>query len=238
MIAWIIATVVAFFIKGLCGFANTLIFTSILGFATNNINISPVELVLGYPTNVILTWRNRKSLVKRIYIPLLILVMAGTIPGTFVLKNTDVGLVKILFGILIIAVGVELLFREKGKIFLQDSKLILLVLGIISGIVCGLFGVGALVAAYVGRITKNTDEFKANISIVFLVENTFRIFLYTYLRIITVQSLKQAALMAPLMLISLFAGIKCSQRVNDKIIKKLVIILLIVSGVVLIWKNL
>lgn len=238
MIAWIIATIVAFFIKGLCGFANTLIFTSILGFATNNINISPVELVLGYPTNVILTWRNRKSLVKRIYIPLLILVMAGTIPGTFVLKNTDVGLVKILFGILIIAVGVELLFREKGIIFLQDSKLILLVLGIISGIVCGLFGVGALVAAYVGRITKNTDEFKANISIVFLVENTFRIFLYTYLRIITVQSLKQAALMAPLMLISLFAGIKCSQRVDDKIIKKLVIILLIASGVVLIWKNL
>lgn len=238
MIAWIVATIVAFFIKGLCGFANTLIFTSILGFATNNINISPVELVLGYPTNVILTWRNRKSLVKQIYIPLLILVMAGTIPGTFVLKNTDVGLVKILFGILIIAVGVELLFREKGKIFLQDSKLILLVLGIISGIVCGLFGVGALVAAYVGRITKNTDEFKANISIVFLVENTFRIFLYTYLRIITVQSLKQAALMAPLMLISLFAGIKCSQRVNDKIIKKLVIILLIASGVVLIWKNL
>lgn len=238
MIAWIIATMVAFFIKGLCGFANTLIFTSILGFATNNINISPVELVLGYPTNVILTWRNRKSLVKRIYIPLLILVMAGTIPGTFVLKNTDVGLVKILFGILIIAVGVELLFREKGKIFLQDSKLILLFLGIISGIVCGLFGVGALVAAYVGRITKNTDEFKANISIVFLVENTFRIFLYTYLGIITVQSLKQAALMAPLMLISLFAGIKCSQRVNDKIIKKLVIILLIASGVVLIWKNL
>lgn len=238
MIAWIIATIVAFFIKGLCGFANTLIFTSILGFATNNINISPVELVLGYPTNLILTWRNRKSLVKQIYIPLLILVMAGTIPGTFVLKNTDVGLVKILFGILIIAVGVELLFREKGIIFLQDSKLILLVLGIISGIVCGLFGVGALVAAYVGRITKNTDEFKANISIVFLVENTFRIFLYTYLRIITVQSLKQAALMAPLMLISLFAGIKCSQRVNDKIIKKLVIILLIASGVVLIWKNL
>lgn len=238
MIAWIIATVVAFFIKGLCGFANTLIFTSILGFATNNINISPVELVLGYPTNVILTWRNRKSLVKQIYIPLLILVMAGTIPGTFVLKSTDVGLVKILFGILIIAVGVELLFREKGKIFLQDSKLILLFLGIISGIVCGLFGVGALVAAYVGRITKNTDEFKANISIVFLVENTFRIFLYTYLGIITVQSLKQAALMAPLMLISLFAGIKCSQRVNDKIIKKLVISLLIASGVVLIWKNL
>lgn len=56
---WILATVVAFFIKGLCGFANTLVFTSILGFGANNVNISPVELVLGYPTNIILTWKNR-----------------------------------------------------------------------------------------------------------------------------------------------------------------------------------
>lgn len=36
---WIVATIVAFFIKGLCGFANTLVFTSILGFGVNNVNI-------------------------------------------------------------------------------------------------------------------------------------------------------------------------------------------------------
>ncbi len=41
---WILATIVAFYIKGLCGFANTLVFTSILGFGTNNINISPIEV--------------------------------------------------------------------------------------------------------------------------------------------------------------------------------------------------
>ena len=32
MIYWILATLTAFFIKGLCGFANTLVFTSILSF--------------------------------------------------------------------------------------------------------------------------------------------------------------------------------------------------------------
>ena len=64
MILWIIATLCAFFIKGLCGFANTLVFTSILGFGVANVNISPVELLLGYPTNLILTWNNRKKLDK------------------------------------------------------------------------------------------------------------------------------------------------------------------------------
>ena len=32
MYLWIIAAVAAYFIKGLCGFANTLVFTSILSF--------------------------------------------------------------------------------------------------------------------------------------------------------------------------------------------------------------
>lgn len=52
----------AYFVKGLCGFANTLVFTSILSFGSaTNANISPVDLLVGYPTNVILTWKNRKS---------------------------------------------------------------------------------------------------------------------------------------------------------------------------------
>lgn len=54
MVLWVIAAFAAFFVKGLCGFANTLVFTSILGFGAANVNISPVEL-LGYPTNLILT---------------------------------------------------------------------------------------------------------------------------------------------------------------------------------------
>lgn len=54
MIYWILATLTAFFIKGLCGFANTLVFTSILSFGIVNANISPVELLIGYPSNLIL----------------------------------------------------------------------------------------------------------------------------------------------------------------------------------------
>lgn len=55
MYLWIIAAFTAYFIKGLCGFANTLVFTSILSFGAANANISPVELLIGYPTNFILT---------------------------------------------------------------------------------------------------------------------------------------------------------------------------------------
>jgi uncharacterized membrane protein YfcA len=234
---WILATIVAFFIKGLCGFANTLVFTSILGFGASNVNISPVELVLGYPTNVILTWENRKKLQIKVWLPLAILVLSGSIPGAFLLKNVNVQYIKILFGIVVILVGIEMLCRENIKEKHAKSNLFLGVIGILSGILCGLFGVGALLAAYVGRVTGTSDEFKANISAVFIVENTFRIILYSILGVITLSSLKRSLIMMPFMLIGLFAGIKSCQLLNEKTVKKLVIILLIISGIAMILKS-
>ena len=234
---WILATIVAFFIKGLCGFANTLVFTSILGFGVNNINISPVEIILGYPANFILTWKNRKGLNAKIWVPLAVLVLTGCIPGALLLKNVNAQYIKIVFGIAVICIGIEMFCRENGIIKSKGSKIVLMIIGIASGVLCGLFGVGALLAAYVGRTTDTTDEFKANISAVFIVENTFRIVLYSILGVITLSSLKQSVLMMPFVLIGLFLGMKSSQIMDDKVVKKIVIVLLIISGIVLIAKN-
>ncbi len=44
---FILAAACAYFIKGLCGFANTLVFTSILGFSKTNIEISLMLIVSG-----------------------------------------------------------------------------------------------------------------------------------------------------------------------------------------------
>ena len=85
----------AYFVKGLCGFANTLIFSTILSFGAANASISPVDLLLGYPANLILTWKNRRSLDPKVYLPLAILVLAGSIPGALILKNVDVRSIKL-----------------------------------------------------------------------------------------------------------------------------------------------
>ena len=54
MVWLIVATLAASFIKGVCGFANTLVFTTILSFSFNNIQITPMDLIIGYPANVII----------------------------------------------------------------------------------------------------------------------------------------------------------------------------------------
>lgn len=238
MFWWIIAAVAAFFVKGLCGFANTLVFTAILSFENNNINISPVELILGYPTNAILAWKERKAIQWKICLPLAALVLIGSVSGVLFLKNTDTGLVKIIFGFVIILIGLEMLFRELNDKKVKQSKIVLGVIGVLSGLLCGLYGIGALLGAYVNRVTDDSHSFKANICIVFLVENTFRIALYAIWGIITLDILKQAVILSPFMLAGLLLGMAGGKLLDEKIVKRLVILMLIVSGTALIVNSL
>lgn len=125
----------------------------------------------------------------------------------------------------------------QGKTQRAPKKWMTVIVGIAAGILSGLFGVGVLLAAYVSRMTDTASEFKANISIVFLAENVFRVLLYAMLGMITPAALKSALLLMPAMLASLFAGIAVSSKINDHAIKKLVLFLLIFSGAVLILQN-
>ena len=234
---WIVAAFIAYFVKGLSGFANTLVLTSIIGFGSNNIKISPVELVLGYPPNIFLVWQNRKQIKPKIVIPLALMVIAGCIPGVLLLKNINAQAIKVVFGILVILIGIEMLLRNSGHLKLKESKVFLILIGILSGIFCGLFGVGALLAAYVGRFAKNSNEFKANMCAVFIVENTFRIIVYSFLGIITSSTVKSSLILMPFMAIGLLVGIKSSSKLNDKVVMVIINILLILSGISLVALN-
>ena len=73
---------------------------------------------------------------------------------------------------------------------------------------------------------------------VFVVENTIRIILYAATGILTLAVLKQVVILIPFMLAAVFLGMKSSSVLNEKVIKKIVIVLLILSGIVLIINNL
>ena len=236
MSLFILATLAAFFIKGLCGFANTLVFQSILSFGVNNASISPVELALGFPGNAILTWQNRKSLDPKVFGPLMALMLAGNIPGALMLSSIDGRIVKIIFGAAIILIALDMLRRQDKP--QKEKKWMTALVGIAAGVLSGLFGVGALLAAYVSRITETNGAFKANISAVFIVDNTFRIVLYSALGLLTLDTVKSVLLLIPFALLGLYAGIKCSSRMDEKLVRKITSVLLVLSGISLILKNL
>lgn len=234
----IVATLCSSFVKGICGFADGLVFTTILSFSINNIDISPLELMIASPGNVIIAWKERKNLDWKVCLPIVTLVLLGDIPGIFLLKNVDARIIKVIFGVIIIGMAVEMLFREKAKKRGRQSGLGLTVIGLLSGILCGLYGIGALLAAYMDRVTKDSHSFKGNLCFVFSVECTFRIIVYSYVGILTWSVFSQAVLMIPVMLLGLALGIKSSSRFDEKFTKKLVMIILMLSGAALIVNNL
>ena len=146
----------------------------------------------------------------------------------------DSEIIKQLFGLIIIFIGIEMLFREFYAKKMKQSKLLLIFIGLLSGILCGLYGIGALLSAYISRVTDDMSSFKANICVVFLIESTFRILFYISAGIITLDASKQALLLFPVMLLGLGLGIYSSNYLNEKLIKLLVIFLLILSGFLLI----
>ena len=199
--------------------------------------LRPVELILTYPANIILMVKERKSLKWNVCLPLTALVVVGSIPGILLLKTADTTVIKIIFGIVTVFVAVEMFFRMGRKENKEEGiveKVLMFVVGLISGVLCGLYGVGALLGAFVGRKTDTLSAFKANMSFIFVVENTLRLVLYIILQILNFEILKKALIMIPFMFAGLLLGMFASRFVNEKHAKKIIILLLIISGISLV----
>lgn len=228
------SAVLAYFVKGMTGFANTLIFGTLLSFTSDNVNISPVELIVGYPANVVIAWRERKKIVWRSCLLVAGLVLLGNIPGVFLLKSAGAPQIKLLFGAVIAGLGVEMLLRERMGGKAKGSPALLAAIGVLSGLLCGLYGIGALLAAYMSRVIDDPAAFRGNLCVVFLIENTFRLILYTCTGILTRPLFTQALCLLPAMALGLFLGIKSARFLPERIVRRVIIVLLILSGLSLI----
>jgi len=233
----ILAVLCAYIIKGMCGFANTLVFSTILSFSTNNIAITPLELLVGYPSNLIITWRERAGIKAGVWMPLAGLVIAGSIPGIFLLRNGDTTMIKILFGIVVTLIAAEMFLCERKHKQNKSSSLLLGGIGILSGFLCGLFGIGALLAAYISRTTDNNRAFRGNLCIVFIVENTFRLVVYSLTGIVTMSIFCSAVMLLPVMLAGLAIGINLAKLISERKVRLLVIVMLALSGTSLVVNN-
>ncbi|MBR6089434.1 MAG: sulfite exporter TauE/SafE family protein, partial [Anaerolineaceae bacterium] len=233
MVLWIIAAFVAAFIKGLCGVGDAPVFSAILSFANNNIDISPAAVLLSLPSNSLIVWKNRKSLNRRIWLPMALLLIAGTIPGTLLLKNVNTGTLKLVFGIFLVFVGILMIFNELNSRKVQPSKWLLLAVGIISGLSSGLFGIGVMLIVYITLTTEDMSSFKGNICAIFAAENVVRVVMYIILGLFTPAVIKRALLVFPLQVLGIYLGMKSASFLDERKAKLVVMSMLIVSGLAL-----
>lgn len=233
-----IATLIAYFVKGITGFGNTLVMSPLFSFVVSNKITTPIDLILSIPTNAYIVWRNRKSLSLRIVLPLSLMLLAGVIPGVFLLKVGNDWLLKAVLGIVVIGMSIEMLTRKSTQSTKKGrSTILLVIIGVLSGILAGLYGIGALLVAYINRTTDNRSEFRANICCVFLVDNVFRFILYCFTGILNKEVFYLGLLLSPAVILGMIIGLKVDARMKEATVKKTVIALLIVSGTTLLIKS-
>ena len=231
MILWMLAAFVGYFVKGVAGIGNTLVVTSAMAYTRTNAEITPVELLLCVPTNLAVTWVYRRHIDWKLAIAPLCMVLAGDALGVLLLKNVDVTAMKAVFGVVLILLSVEQLWRElRGKPTRAGHPALMLTLGVSAGVLCGMFGVGALLAAYLSRVTTDDATYKGTMSIIFTIENFFRVIAYSATGLLTAVSLTRAAILLPFMGAGLFLGIRLSNRLNARTMRLIIGAMLLLSG--------
>ncbi len=236
----LIAAFLAMFVKGLAAFGNTLVFSPLMNFNADTQLVAPVDLLMTIPANAFMAWRERKSISPAIVIRLVTLIYIGLIPGTIFLSIGSSQVLKVILGLAIVILGAEMLLREKAMKRQSEKKsnpIVLIIIGLISGVLCGLFGVGAFLTAYLNRTTSNQSQFRANFCAVFFLENIARFALYLYSGILTLASAKYALCIAPAAVLGLGCGILASKKIPEQHAKKVVAALLVLTGLSLAGQN-
>ena len=237
MLLWMLSVLAGYFVKGVAGFGNTLVVTGVMAFSRTNAELTPVELLLCVPTNLTLAYVHRRSIDWKLALPPLLMTLAGDALGVLLLSRVDVTAMKLVFGAVLILLGLEGCWRVRRQVSGRTHPALMAALGVASGVLCGLFGVGALLAAYFARVTEDDASYKGSMCMIFAVENLFRVVAYALTGLLTAATLKNAAMLLPFMAAGLALGMKCSGKMNVRVMKTVVNVLLMVSGVALLVTN-
>jgi len=233
-----ISALFAYFIKGITGFGNTLVMGTLFSFMVSNRLTTPIDLILSIPTNIYIVWRERKNISMKIVIPLSLMLLAGIIPGTLLLKAGNDWILKSLLGVIIVGLAIEMMTRKPDKTCSRKTNpVFLIVIGILSGVMAGLYGIGALLVAYISRTTENKNQFRGNICCVFLADNIFRVILYLYTGILNKEIITMTLFLAPAVIIGMIIGVKADSNMKDDTVKKFTAALLVITGTVLCLKS-
>ena len=234
---WFLVVTLGYFVKGAAGFGNSPIHTGIMALMMNNAELTPVDYVLTVPANIALTIKHRKYLVPKLWIPGAVITMLAVIPGVLLLKNMDSRALKVVFGFVIALLGADML-RRKGDQARPTPHWVTLALTAVSGVINGLFGIGVLLAAVMGRVIDDSRTLKANISAIFAAGNLVMLPVYLLTGLLTQEVLLRALSLYPAMALGLFLGIRFAGKLDERMLRRCTAILLIACGLFLVLGNL
>ena len=226
-------------IKGLIGFGNPLVSGPLLSMRLDNVVITPMTLMIDCPVNGYIAWKNRHNFQWRRILPMLLINMCGVVPGTLLLRFSMPWIIKLVLGIVVVLLGLEMATREaRPQKQTAESPWVRTGVTFLSGICAGLFGINMFLIAYLQRKARDYDEFKGSICFLFFGENIFRFCTYLVNGIVTREVLLLVLVSAPAAVLAMAAAGKYAPRADGEKLQKGAIVLFILGGISIVVKSL
>lgn len=180
---------------------------------------------------IIVTVQNLKYINPKKLGIMLFFMILGMIPGIWLFDRLPTKILMIVYGLIVVAIGVDKLLRKNSKDLKTPYSYIALLM---SGVMQGMFTSGGpFLALYATTAMKDKKEFRATVSSIWAVLNIYLMWNMFRQRMYTGYVMKLAGMSILPVFAAIWIGNKISHKIKQETFLKLVYVLLIVSGGIL-----
>ncbi len=225
---------VAGFIQGLTGFGSGLVAMPLLVLLYDIKVAVPLAMLNGLVITSFLSWRHRHDVDRRKVLPLLIGCFPGIALGLLFLTRSKSGVLEALMGGLIVAYGLYSLGRQRP----QPRHLAPgwgYLAGFATGVISALFSAGGPPTIIYASLTGwRKDEIKATLSVFFFSCGLLTAIGHLASGLTTLRVISLLAVTAPAVLLGVFGGARCYDRLHAEQYLRLILAGLVALGMMMI----
>jgi uncharacterized membrane protein YfcA len=217
------------------GFSSSLFFVPIASYFLDFHSVLGITALFHVSSNLskIAFFRKGVNVMLIIYlgIPAVLFVLAGAWLTQFIATKT----LEIVLSIFLIVIS--LVFLYFNNIFIQPSKLNAITGGTLSGFIAGLVGTGGAIRALVfSAFQLKTEVFIATSAVVDLAIDASRSFVYWHNDFVHAHDLYLIPILLLVSIAGTFIGKKILQYISESLFKKIVLFLILLTGVFTLFK--
>jgi len=226
---------IAYTVKGLSGFGSGLIAIPFLALIFPLTFIVPVLGLLSYGGTVVQSLQLRKQVAWRDIVPLLPFSFFGIVTALWILVNVKQNVLSLYLGIFVLLYAIYSLLPLPDP---RGSRKWAILAGTAGGMVGALFGTGGpFYIVYLKMRQLDKGALRATIAMVFLFDGGLRITGYAINGLYTLQVLWMLVILSPVLLVGIYAGHHLHIKMNERQFSKIISLLLLLSGIMLIYKS-
>ena len=213
---------------------------AITGFAGTVLAMPPSILLIGmdeakvvlnamaWLSGLIIAVQNCKDINFKELGKMIALMFIGMIIGMKVYEILPANQLLIIYGVVVILIGLKDLCIKKT---FQLNKVICLLILLAAGVMHGMFvSGGALLVIYAVQALKDKNEFRATVAPIWVILNTFMMFSYMRGGLVSEASLQLIGVSIIPLFLAIWIGNKLQKKINQKVFLNLTYGLLMISG--------